>query len=510
MANKDNDITDNKGAKAAEDISRPPIKPQYQNFIGDKYRELQEAEQQFFDKTIMLGVTKKVIQFVAIPPAAAYAAAHLPIAGPVVAGAVGKTTHLMHSGIHGIRADQIAKNFADLASQVPHGWGRQSAFDAWAKIRTADMLAKTDMWARPLSGTVAPWAVGKGIIDTGKLAIGYAAKGVPVVVARPVVHMWKMTNHVIDRTKTWLAEMQQSVQQTIQNLKGRQTTMADTINPTPTEPDMDRRAEYARLLSEYHKDPDLSTFEQIEDNIQKEPDLALAYDEHVVQQALREGKDVDEATQIIANGPSVPEMSQQDPQDVAPYLEETTNTALEHFNFETSSKEAEDTLLEDIVSPLDARGIDTSRMAVFYNREQIFGMKGADIDRSVTQVNDKQMEEIKEALTNFKDFEGEFKVKVGSRVVLHLKEGQKLVDTYKMVPNEQRPEAQFSTKEELNQQQEKPADPRLEKVKQQGGNLELAEKLLKQVDHLAKGVSKNVTQKQPDKEPALANSEPEL
>lgn len=513
MANKDNNISDKKGAKAAEEINDSSVKLQYHNFVGDRYRELQETERLVFQAIpAPMWAVKKGIQIAAVP-AVAVAATHAPIVGPVVAGAVAKGTHLMHSGIHGIAADRITHHFTELASQVPEGWGRQSLFNTWASGRTRDMLAKTDMWARPLSGFASPILIGKGLIDTGKLAIGYAAKGIPVVVARPIVHTWKMTNYFIDRTKAWLAEMQHSVQQTIEKLQGRQTTMADTINPTPTpiEPDLDRRAEYARLLSEYHKDPDLSTFEQIENNIKDEPDLALVYDEHVVQQALREGKSVEEATQIIANGPSVTEMSQKNLQDVSPYLAETTNTALEHFNFENSSKEAEDSLLEDIVSPLDLRGIDTSRLVVFYNGDQIFGMKGAEIDRSVTQVNDKQMEDIKEALTNFKNFEGELKVKVGSRVVLHLKEGQKLVDTYNFAPEDkQRPEAQYSTKDQLNQEQAKSVDPRLEKVKQQGGNFELAEKLLQRVDQLSKSVSKNVVQKQPDKEPALASSEPEL
>ena len=508
MEHDDNNIADPKGAT---EKSSPPIKYQYHNFIGDKYRELQEKEQLYFEGAPLAWVAKKGIQIAALP-GVAFAATHAPIVGPVVAGAISQTTHLMHSGIHGIRADQIAKNFTDLASQVPHGWGRQSAFDAWAKVRTADLLAKTDVWARPLSGSVAPSMIGKGLIDSGKLAVGYLAKGIPVVVARPVVHMWKMTNHYIDRTKTWLAEMQQNVQQTIEKLQGRQTTMADTINQAPTaiEPDMERRAEYARLLSEYHKDPDLSSYEQIEQNIQGKPDLALIYDEHVAHQALREGKDIDEATAIVAQGPNVTEMSGKSLQDVSPHLADATNTALEQYNYENSSKEAEDNLLEAL-SGLDQRGVDISRMAVFYNKEQIFGMRDGDINRSVTQISDQQMEDIKEALTNFKDFEGEFKIKVGSRVVLHLKEGQKLVDTYNLAPQEkQRAEGQFKTKGQLKQEQEKPVDPRIEKVKQQGGNVERAEKYLKRAEQIAKAVSNSVSPKQPEKEPALAHSEPEL
>ncbi|NJM68448.1 MAG: hypothetical protein HC851_23680, partial [Acaryochloris sp. RU_4_1] len=629
----------------------------YQNFIDEKYRELQEAEQLVFSARPKLGVVKKGIQIAAVP-GVAVVATHAPIVGPFVASAVAQGTHLMHSGIHNLAADRIAHHFAELSANIEPGWthwARQKTFDAWASVRTMDMLAKTDMWARPLSGFAAPTIVGKSIIDTGKLAISYAKQGIPTVVARPIVHIWQRTNYLIHRAQAWfeamLSKLPEQVQQNvrsaidniqrrttamaaepnqsptpnepdperraeyvrllsehhkdpgltyeqiaeniqgkpdlgtdydkqvvyqaltegktldeataiiaqgpnvvrmsennlqdvsvylaqttnsvwkqynvenappevnpqgldngmdIENLQGRQTLMADPNHQsTAIEPDLERRAEYARLLSEYHKDPGL-TYEQIEQNIHGKPDLALAYDEQVAYQALREGKDIDEATAIVANGPTLSEMSENKPQDIPPYLAETTNSALEQYNYDNSSKEAEDLLMDKIVNPLDKRGVDTSRLAVFYNGEQIFGMKAGDIDRRVTQVSDERMEAINEALHNFKDFEGEFKVKVGNRVVLHLKEGQKLVDTYNLAPQDmQRPEGQFKTKEQLKQEQSQPIDPRLEQVRKQGGNIERAQKYFERADQIAKVLGNGKIQTQPNKEPALAHSEPE-
>lgn len=319
-----------------------------ENFISDKYRELREEEQLFFQAVPTLGVAKKLIQFAALPPAAAVAATHAPIVGPVVAGAVGQATHLMHSGIHDIAANQITKNFAEIAGQIQSGWGRQSAFNAWASVRTADMLAKTDAWARPLSGFAAPTMIGKGIVDTSKLAISYASKGIPTVVARPVIHMWKMTNHYINRAKDWFEQtlsklpeqVQQNVRSAIKNVQGRNTAMAEDLNQISNpERDMERRDEYVKLLSEQQDEPNL-TYESIQENIQSSPDLGADYDRQVVYQALQEGKTLDEATAIIAQGPNVTQMSEANLQDVSVYLSETTNAVWEQYNIDNPSPDA--------------------------------------------------------------------------------------------------------------------------------------------------------------------------
>lgn len=318
-----------------------------ENFISAKYRELREEEQLFFQAVPTMRVAKKLIQFAALPPAAAVAATHAPIVGPVVAGAVGQATHLMHSGIHGVAADQIAKNFAEIAGQIQPGWGKQSAFNAWANVRTADMLAKTDAWARPLSGFAAPTMIGKGIVDTGKLAISYAKQGIPTVVARPVAHMWKMTNHYINRAQQWFEEtlnklpeqVQQNVRSAIETVQRRQATMADAQNQVPTEQDMDRRNDYVRMLSEQRNEPNL-TFEGIQTDVKDVSDLGADYDRQVVYQALQEGKTLDEATAIIAQGPNVTQMSEANLQDVSVYLSETTNAVWEQYNIDNPSPDA--------------------------------------------------------------------------------------------------------------------------------------------------------------------------
>ena len=96
----------------------------YQNFIGEKYRELQEEEQLYFQAAPNAKLAKKLIQFTAIAPGVAMAATYAPVIGPVVAGAVGQVTNWMHSGIHGIRAAQISHDFAEMASQISTWLGK--------------------------------------------------------------------------------------------------------------------------------------------------------------------------------------------------------------------------------------------------------------------------------------------------------------------------------------------------------------------------------------------------
>ncbi|KAI9129219.1 hypothetical protein [Acaryochloris sp. CCMEE 5410] len=333
-------------------------KLEFQNFISKKYQELREEEQLFFQAAPTMRVAKKLIQFAALPPAAAVAATHAPLVGPAVAGVVGQATHLMHSGIHGVAADQIAKNFAEIAGQIQPGWGRQSAFNAWANVRTADMLAKTDAWARPLSGFAAPTMIGKGIVDTSKLAISYARQGIPTVVARPVVHMWRMTNHYINRAKNWFEEtlsklpeqVQQNVRSAMETVQRRQATMAEAQNQASisTERDMERRDEYVKILSEQQNDPNL-TYESIYEKIDAAPELGETYDKQVIYQALTKGKTLDEATAIISQGPNVAQMTEANFQDVSVpvYLTQTAESVEAQYKLDNPTPEVNQELTQE-------------------------------------------------------------------------------------------------------------------------------------------------------------------
>ena len=223
-----------------------------------------------------------------------------------------------------------------------------------SRAELADLLAKTDLWARPLTGWASPAMIGKGLIDSGKLAVSYAKQGIPTVVARPVVHMWKMTNHFINRAQAWFEQtlsklpeqVQQSVRSGIENIQRRTMAMAESINPTPSQGDMDRRGEYVRILSEQQNNPSL-TFEGIQTDVKDSPGVGADYDKQVVLQALKEGKTLDEATAIISQGPNVAQMSETNLQDVSVYLSETTNSVWKQYNIDNPSPDANQDLSQN-------------------------------------------------------------------------------------------------------------------------------------------------------------------
>lgn len=333
-------------------------KLEFQNFISKKYQELRDEEQLFFQAAPLMRVAKKGIQMAAVP-GVAVAATHAPIVGPFVAGAVGQATHWMHSSIHDFTETRLTNQFAEMSKNIQPGlthWFRQRAFDDWTKVRIPDMLAKTDAWARPLSGFAAPTVIGKSMIDTGKLAISYARQGIPTVVARPVVHMWRMTNHYINRAKNWFEEtlsklpeqVQQNVRNAMETVQRRQATMAEAQNQAsiPTERDMERRDEYVKILSEQQNDPNL-TYERIQETIQNQPDLGADYDKQVFYQALKAGKGPDEATAIISQGPNVSQMADAKLQDTSVYLAETAKSVEAQYKLENPTPEVNQELTQE-------------------------------------------------------------------------------------------------------------------------------------------------------------------
>ncbi|MGR3280582.1 hypothetical protein ACSYAD_36620, partial [Acaryochloris marina NIES-2412] len=90
------------------------------------------------------------------------------------------------------------------------------------------------------------------------------------------------------------------------------------------------------MLSEQRDEPNL-TFESIQTDVKDVSDLGADYDRQVVYQALQEGKTLDEATAIIAQGPNVTQMSEANLQDVSVYLSETTNAVWEQYNIDNPS-----------------------------------------------------------------------------------------------------------------------------------------------------------------------------
>ena len=91
-----------------------------------------------------------------------------------------------------------------------------------------------------------------------------------------------------------------------------------------------------------------------------------------------------------------------------------------------ASREAQDYILENIVTALDQRRIDVDRLQINFDGQNIFKMNKGDIAHST--VSDRQTELIKQALNDPASFKGSIKITNGSQVLLHVKDGQVLRD----------------------------------------------------------------------------------
>ncbi len=91
-----------------------------------------------------------------------------------------------------------------------------------------------------------------------------------------------------------------------------------------------------------------------------------------------------------------------------------------------SSVEAQDYVLENIVTPLDQRRIDVDRLEINLNGQNIFKMRDGDVANST--ITDNQAELIKQALNDPESFKGSVKITNGRQVLLHVKDGQVLRD----------------------------------------------------------------------------------
>ncbi len=82
---------------------------------------------------------------------------------------------------------------------------------------------------------------------------------------------------------------------------------------------------------------------------------------------------------------------------------------------------------------LDQSRINIDRLQIKINDQVVFGMKNGDLDRKQTNISDQQAELIKQALNDPASFEGSMKITQGSKVLLHIKDGQVLIDSARLV-----------------------------------------------------------------------------
>ncbi len=121
-------------------------------------------------------------------------------------------------------------------------------------------------------------------------------------------------------------------------------------------------------------------------------------------------------------------------------IERQTENSKELSKEPKGNPEAQDYILENIVTALDQRRVDVDRLEISFNGQNIFKMRSGDVAKST--VTDSQTELIKQALNDPASFKGSIKITNGRQVLLHVKDGQVLRDGLNLTKS--------STKVEIN------------------------------------------------------------
>ncbi|MEO1669245.1 MAG: hypothetical protein AAFR77_00450 [Cyanobacteria bacterium J06631_2] len=139
---------------------------------------------------------------------------------------------------------------------------------------------------------------------------------------------------------------------------------------------------------------------------------------------------------------SQPSTNQTEPEDLEDLEDLTVGSAQKNTNEPQSSpnqsesedltiesrksEEAENYILENIVTALDQRRVDVNQLQVNFDGQNIFKMDKGEIANST--VTNQQKDLIEQALNDPQSFKGSLKITNGSQVLLHVKDGQVLRD----------------------------------------------------------------------------------
>ena len=201
--------------------------------------------------------------------------------------------------------------------------------------------------------------------------------------------------------------------------------VAESNGVVAESPDPKLQEQYIQLLSESLGEPDL-TWDDVQERVNQNPDLAWDYDQRVGVQAQEQGiTDPDEISKLIANSPEPDGEERPKSADV-----EKPEPGLQEDSLEAYSM-----IKEDILDNLVRFNSDLGNLKIMLNGQQLMGLgrEGA-IMENKTSLTTEQAQMIRDALQNPKDHKDvEITIKIGTRVAFRLKNGVAQPDKFGIV-----------------------------------------------------------------------------
>lgn len=447
------------------------------NFLSERYQELQAIERTAFSVVpLPMSAIKAGIKDVALPVGATIAASHLPIAGPVIAGAIGQGAHLASAGTHVLANAGLAHVGTQIAGALPTGLGIQTTAAAIGGATNSVALGIIDSSSYAVGGVAAAAMMGKTLVNSGKLAFNKATSQPITQTAR---EGWNLVNQAASKTAQFFQKLESQINQFISKIQGKAMaedlnqnqqpvqdtvandaqTVAESNGVAPESQDPNRQEQYVQLLSD-SLDESTLTWDEIQERINQDPDLAWKYDEAVVNQAMQNGMEPEEARELIDSAPEWDGVERPKPADIEQ----------EEPGLREDSLEARRMINEDILEKM-GRFVDLQNLSVKLNGEQVVGLgrDGAYLEGK-TSITTQQAQIIRDVLDNPKAHPGtEITIKVGTRVAFRLKDGVVQPDKFGIAQKSQELEAKTpkATKEQIDNLTKDQKDL-IESLKKQG------------------------------------------
>lgn len=477
------------------------------NFLTERYQELQAIERTAFSVVpLPMSAIKAGIKDVALPVGATIAASHLPIAGPVIAGAIGQGAHLASAGTHVLANAGLAHVGTQIAGALPTGLGIQTTAAAIGGATNSVALGIIDSSSYAVGGVAAAAMMGKTLVNSGKLAFNKATSQPITQTAR---EGWNLVNQAASKTAQFFKNIESQINQFISKIQGKamaedlnqnQQPVQDTVandaqtvaesNGVVVQPP-DRKEQYVQLLSE-NLDESTLTWEEIQERINQDPELAWEYDEKVVDQAMQNGMEPEEARELIDSAPEWDGIERPKPAVVDEPV----------VGLGEDQMEARTMINEDILEKM-GRAVDLRNLSIRMNGEQVLGLgrDGAFLEDKTT-LTTVQAQIIRDALDNPKAHPGtEITIKIGTRVAFRLKDGIVQPDKFNLANPSQElavstPKA---TQEQINKLSPEQKDV-IKSLKNQGIDTEgIVDKMVYKTQ-----TNKPVETKTPERETALS------
>lgn len=477
------------------------------NFLSERYQELQAIERTAFSVVpLPMSAIKAGIKDVALPVGATIAASHLPIAGPVIAGAIGQGAHLASAGTHVLANAGLTHVGTQIAGALPTGLGIQTTAAAIGGATNSVALGIIDSSSYAVGGVAAAAMMGKTLVNSGKLAFNKATSQPITQTAR---EGWNLVNQAASKTAQFFQKIESQINQFISKIQGKamaedlnqnQQPVQDTVandaqtvaesNGVVVQPP-DRQEQYVQLLSESLDDSTL-TWEEIQERINQDPDLAWKYDEAVVNQAIQGGMELEEARELIDSAPEWDGVER----PKAAVMDDP------EIGLDEDKLEARTMINEDILEKM-GRAVDLRNLSIRMNGEQVLGLgrDGAFLEDKTT-LTTAQAQIIRDTLDNPKAHPGtEITIKIGTRVAFRLKDGIVQPDKFNLANPSQElavntPKA---TQEQINKLSPEQKDV-IKSLKNQGIDTEgIVDKMVYKTQ-----TNKPVETKTPERETALS------